>query len=98
MDMVKMKTHGDFKNTAETSQNLKSVMMTGHNWGRLNDIQRESLEMIAMKIGRILSGDHNFRDHWDDIEGYAELGGMHSTVSMPQVTLDLTKAMGVKNV
>jgi hypothetical protein len=88
------KTHGSFKDTASTSQNIKSVMMTGNNWERLNDSQREALEMIATKIGRILSGDPNFRDHWDDIEGYAELGGEGGKVSMPQVTLDIGRAMG----
>jgi hypothetical protein len=31
------------------------------------------LEMIAHKIARILSGDPNHRDHWEDIAGYAEL-------------------------
>jgi len=50
-----------------------------------------------MKIARILSGDHNYRDHWDDIEGYAELGGDNSGMSMPQVNLDLTKALGGGN-
>jgi hypothetical protein len=34
----------------------------------------ESLEMIAHKIGRILAGNENFHDHWDDIAGYAKLG------------------------
>ena len=29
--------------------------------------------MIACKIARILSGDPNWRDHWDDIAGYATL-------------------------
>jgi len=87
------KTHGNFKNTAETSQNIKSVMITGNNWERLNDSQRESLEMIAVKIGRILSGDHNFRDHWDDIVGYAQLAIANSGPSMPQVSQDLKQAM-----
>jgi hypothetical protein len=94
MDTTKTKTHGNFKDTASTSQNIKSVMMTGNNWERLSDSQREALEMIAVKIGRILSGDHNFRDHWDDIEGYAELGGDSGKVSMPQVTLDIGRAIG----
>jgi hypothetical protein len=94
MDTTKQKTHGDYKNTAEISQNMKSVMACGKNWEALRDTQREALELIAMKIARILSGDHNFRDHWDDIEGYAELGGEYSGASMPQVHLDLTRALG----
>ena len=97
MDMTKLKTHGDYKNTAAISQSLKTVMISGKNWDMLKDTQREALELIAMKIARILSGDQNFRDHWDDIEGYAELGGEYSGVSLPQVKLDLVAAMGAKN-
>ena len=97
MDTTKIKTHGDFRNTADTSQNIKAVMMAGKNWDKLNNNQREALACIAMKIGRILSGDYNFRDHWDDIEGYAELGGEYSATSMPQVSLDLTRALGGNN-
>jgi hypothetical protein len=29
--------------------------------------------MICYKMGRILSGDSNNLDHWDDIAGYATL-------------------------
>ena len=29
--------------------------------------------MIALKLSRILSGQSNFKDHWDDIAGYAKL-------------------------
>ena len=42
-------------------------------WAKLEQTQRESLDMIAHKIGRILAGDPDFRDHWDDIAGYAKL-------------------------
>jgi hypothetical protein len=42
-------------------------------WKRLSVGQREALEMIAHKIARILSGDPNHKDHWEDIAGYAEL-------------------------
>jgi hypothetical protein len=42
-------------------------------WDRLNDVQREAVEMILHKVGRIISGDPNVHDHWDDIAGYAKL-------------------------
>lgn len=29
--------------------------------------------MIATKVGRILSGDQNHKDSWDDLAGYARL-------------------------
>jgi hypothetical protein len=34
---------------------------------------REALEIDAHKIGRILAGDPDFRDHWLDRAGYATL-------------------------
>jgi hypothetical protein len=36
-------------------------------------MQRESLDMIAHKIARILNGNPNVHDHWHDIAGYATL-------------------------
>jgi hypothetical protein len=97
MDTTKQKTHGNYRDTANISQALKGVMSIGKNWEALKDTQREALELIAMKIARILSGDQNYRDHWDDIEGYAELGGDNGGMSMPQINLDLTKALGGNN-
>ena len=49
-------------------------MKSGTNWISLSDEQAESLEMIALKIARILSGNPDYSDHWDDVIGYAKLG------------------------
>lgn len=65
------KTHGSFEKHAYITQTLK-VFIQAHA-DRLSDTQLESLEMIAHKIGRILAGDPNHIDHWDDIAGYATL-------------------------
>jgi len=35
--------------------------------------QKEALEMIQHKIGRILNGDQYYHDSWHDIIGYAKL-------------------------
>ena len=43
------------------------------NWEALTEVQHEALEHIATKIARILSGDPNHADHWNDIQGYARL-------------------------
>ena len=43
------------------------------NWSKLAPDQRESLEMVAHKIGRILNGDPDYHDSWRDIVGYAKL-------------------------
>lgn len=65
------KTHGDFLDVSSISQQLKRYIK---NWNRdLPDYQQEALEMICVKIARILSGDCTEPDHFRDISGYAEL-------------------------
>jgi len=66
-------THGDFTDNARVMQSLKRVVQTEVGWDRLTDVQREALHMILHKVGRIISGNPNTHDHWDDIAGYAKL-------------------------
>ena len=65
-------THGDFADNARVSQALKFIIAnhTGH---KVSLTQHEALDMICLKISRIITGDPNFKDHWDDIAGYATL-------------------------
>ena len=65
--------YGRFDTHADVTQELKDVMRKNQGWARLSPAQRESLEMIAHKIGRILNGDPNYADSWHDIAGYASL-------------------------
>ncbi len=67
------KTHGSYDDVASMAQALKDNMRGGKNWKHLDDMQRETLEMLASKIGRILSGNPHEVDHWRDIAGYAQL-------------------------
>lgn len=67
------KTHGDFKSNAWVAQNIKRIVRMGPNWDGLASDQKEALEFIASKIGRIMSGDQNEQDHWHDVAGYATL-------------------------
>ena len=67
------KTHGDFFCNSLYSQSLKMIMKSSKNWEGLSEFKKESLEMIVHKIGRILAGDSNCEDHWDDIAGYSKL-------------------------
>ena len=67
------KRYGDFMNHARITQDLKDVMVNTPNWSSLAADQKESLEMVAHKIGRILNGDPNYDDSWRDIAGYARL-------------------------
>lgn len=69
------KTHGDYKDTARISQLLKNIIYQEDKrlGSKLSQVQAESLDLICTKIGRILSGDSNFKDAWTDIAGYANL-------------------------
>lgn len=66
-------THGDYTEHAAITQLLKATIHTAPSWRRLTATQAETLDMIAHKIGRVLAGDPDFRDHWADIAGYAQL-------------------------
>lgn len=65
--------YGKFKDGAEIMQELKDVMRDVDGWHNLTPSQREALDMIQHKIGRILNGDPTYDDSWKDIAGYATL-------------------------
>lgn len=62
--------HGDFKEQFTVAQRLKNALPE---LDRLDAVQREALEMILHKVSRIVTGNANYGDHWDDIAGYATL-------------------------
>jgi hypothetical protein len=67
------KSHGEYTDHARVTQELKHIIHNEKNWKSLTDTQKETLEIIAHKIARILVGNPNHKDHWDDIAGYAVL-------------------------
>lgn len=67
------KTHGDFDSNARLSQRFRAVMRAEEGWDRLSDRHRQALDEISVKIGRILSGDPTFSEHWLDLAGYSML-------------------------
>jgi hypothetical protein len=67
------KRYGSFADHALITQTLKQEMAIGRSWRHLGCDQKEALEMIAHKIGRIVCGDPNYADSWVDIAGYATL-------------------------
>jgi hypothetical protein len=83
--------YGDYTTHAEISQELKDVMRKQKGWDRLTANQKETLEMNAHKIGRILNGDPNLEDNWADIAGYARLSA-DRVVDPNQLDLDLVEA------
>lgn len=69
-------THGDYETKSAFIQDVKDLLRQTPNWvdGNLPEYQRESLDNIVLKIGRICFGDPSERDHFLDIAGYANLG------------------------
>lgn len=67
------KTHGDYREHAAITRVVLEAWAANRNWSKLTDSQKETLHMIAHKVGRIVTGDPNVKDHWDDIAGYATL-------------------------
>jgi hypothetical protein len=67
--------YGHFAGHALVTQQLK-LLVADHLKARdktLTAEQREALDMIFHKIGRIVNGDPNYPDSWVDIAGYAQL-------------------------
>ena len=65
--------YGEFVTHANITQHIKFIMQNTQNWSILKEDQKEALEMVAHKIGRILNGDPNYDDSWVDIAGYVTL-------------------------
>jgi hypothetical protein len=78
------KSHGCFAKTARISQSIKWVFRQERDWTKLTHIQMESLDCIAMKIARIISGDQDWIDSWYDIQGYAELARQDAESRCPK--------------
>lgn len=67
------KRYGEFTGHARITQMLKEEFRAEDNWNIMKPDQRECLDMIAHKLGRILNGDPHYYDSWKDIAGYAKL-------------------------
>lgn len=65
--------YGVFMDHAIITQTLKDIMRRTPKWDHMADDQKEALEMVAHKIGRILNGDPNYHDSWLDLVGYSKL-------------------------
>lgn len=69
------KDYGKFIEGAEIMQMLKRIV---HNYieargTKLAFDQREAIDMIIHKLGRIINGNPDKVDHWVDIAGYSKL-------------------------
>lgn len=68
------KTHGDWGKQAFLAQKLKLALL-GEDFYKSNmtSQMQEGVEMICVKLSRIITGDPAEIDHWRDIAGYATL-------------------------
>jgi hypothetical protein len=67
------KAYGSFDVMALTIQRIKGVYRDSPNYDSMPAYQKESLDLMATKIGRLLCGDPYDQDTWYDIVGYAKL-------------------------
>jgi hypothetical protein len=65
--------YGQYKVVSQISQDIKKIMRQSPNYYTMPDYARESLDMIANKMARILNGNYYLNDSWHDIGGYAAL-------------------------
>ena len=65
------RTHGDYACVSAVYVDLLGALANGA--ADLSPAQRTAVDMIAMKMARIVCGDPGHADHWDDIAGYAFL-------------------------
>ena len=69
------KDYGVFRDNARLAQALKRTLADhAEDQGQtFADDQWEAIEMIATKLSRIVNGNPDKADSWDDIAGYAQL-------------------------
>lgn len=65
--------YGDFGKLAGAVQAFKNVYRNAPSWLLLTAVQREVMEMNLLKTCRILYGDPQHEDSWEDLCGYAML-------------------------
>lgn len=65
--------YGQYKIVGQISQDIKDVIKQSPNYSIMPAYARESLDMIANKMARILNGDFMLNDSWHDISGYSAL-------------------------
>jgi hypothetical protein len=75
--------YGAFGDLADATQAFKAVARQAPSWAKMTSIQRESTDMILLKLSRVLYGDPLHFDSWHDIAGYATLAGEEFGTTLP---------------
>ena len=64
--------YGKFRDMAAAARELQCTI-SSNSCPELASDQELALDMICVKIARIITGDPNYSDSWHDIAGYAKL-------------------------
>lgn len=67
-------THGNFEQVSRIAQGIKRCLRSGDTYDKLDARQKEALDLLSTKMARIVNGDGDHPDHWDDTIGYGQLG------------------------
>lgn len=65
--------YGEFNTHAGLTQSLKWETRKHKGWNKLTDSQKEAIEMVFHKFGRIINGNPSYLDSWTDCIGYLQL-------------------------
>ena len=65
--------YGEYMDVSDKSQQMKDLFRAAPSWQTMDSYMRESLDLIANKLSRIINGDPYYDDSWRDISGYATL-------------------------
>lgn len=64
--------YGSFSDNAAVAQAIKNSMRAHEGWEGLPSTMKEGLDLIALKMSRIVTGDWRHKDNPHDIGGYAK--------------------------
>lgn len=64
--------HGEFEENSRCTWAIVRALEAERNWTTLSDTQKHTLYMVSHKMARIVTGNPDIPEHWEDIEGYAK--------------------------
>lgn len=73
------RTHGNYKWQSKRYAALCAALVGPR---KLSAPHQEALDMICIKLARIIEGDPNCEEHWHDIAGYARLAEVNCIPSV----------------
>lgn len=65
--------YGDFVAEARIVEQLKALINASKQPWEFDAVHAHALDMICVKLARIVNGDPDYADNWQDIIGYCTL-------------------------